>query len=608
MPAKKKQDDQEADNASEQTNEKVETVSAKRVIYTEIDDEVTSVYDKIKATKGNNIYIVVPKRAILFQSVVNLKILKRKAEDDNKKIYLITNDKNGIHLAQKTGIEVYDKSNSEGKSGLFSSEPDDDRLKITPLKASVNATYEETPTRTTERKLSIGEILHNSKGKRAIDISKIRTAEKKPEVVKSRSKFVIVAPNRHALIGLIAVSLIILLVIVYVALPGVTVYLTPTATVLEKSVNITLADSQKNRAELETNPSHTVAAYPISTKVSKAISQYATGKKFSEKGANASGKITIINTTNNAWPLIPKTRFQTKDGLVFRIAGSITVPAATAQGSGKVEAFVIADQVDAYEGIIGERGNIGPSSFFLPGLKADSQSKLYGESYEQMKGGVTDYLTYVTAEDIETSKIRLKDELIKSALSDLKVAVQQKAELVGQGTNYTLLEGDNQALKVSEPKITIDQSLVGKELMEFKVSGEVDVSGVYYDHDAMLEILKNELLLKKSPQKELVRINEGSTTYRIFQWDEDTGKIKITANIKGIEQFEIDPDKENGLRLLEKIREHIAGLDIEEAKIYIQNLPEINKVEIESWPAWSPTVPSLTDNIDFEIRDAVQAE
>ncbi|MEK7085705.1 MAG: hypothetical protein AAB953_01680, partial [Patescibacteria group bacterium] len=292
----------------------------------------------------------------------------------------------------------------------------------------------------------------------------------------------------------------------------------------------------------------------------------------------------------------------------FRIAGSITVPAATAQGPGKVEAFVIADQVDAYEGIIGERGNIGPSSFFLPGLKADSQSKLYAESSEQMKGGVTDYLTYVTAEDIETAKIRLKDELIKSALSDLKVAVQQKAELVGQGTNYTLLEGDNQALKLGEAKITVDQSLVGKELMEFKVSGEVDVSGVYYDHDAMLEILKNELLLKKSPQKELVRINEESTTYRIFQWDENTGKIKITANIKGIEQFQIDPDKENGLRLLEKIREHIAGLDIEEAKIYIQNLPEINKVEIESWPAWSPTVPSLTDNIDFEIRDAVQAE
>ena len=53
---------------------------------------------------------------------------------------------------------------------------------------------------------------------------------------------------------------------------------------------------------------------------------------------------------------------------------------------------------------------------------------------------------------------------------------------------------------------------------------------------------------------------------------------------------------------------HIAGKDIEDAKLYIQNLPEINKVEIESWPAWSPTIPGIEDNIEFEVRDAVEAQ
>ena len=62
------------------------------------------------------------------------------------------------------------------------------------------------------------------------------------------------------------------------------------------------------------------------------------------------------------------------------------------------------------------------------------------------------------------------------------------------------------------------------------------------------------------------------------------------------------------MRLLEKIKEHIAGKNIEEAKLYIQNLPEINKVEIDIWPVWSPTIPSIPDNIEFEIRDAVAAE
>ena len=121
----------------------------------------------------------------------------------------------------------------------------------------------------------------------------------------------------------------------------------------------------------------------------------------------------------------------------------------------------------------------------------------------------------------------------------------------------------------------------------------------------MLDMLKSELLLKKSSRKELLRINEDSTSYRIFEWNDQSGKIKLTANIKGIEQFSIDPDKESGQKLLQKIRDHIAGKDIDAAKSFIQNLPEVNKVEIDSWPAWAPTVPNIPDNIEFEIRDAV---
>lgn len=598
MAAKKKTKEEKTDKV----------VPPKKVVYAEIDDEVTTLYDKLKQTNTKGIYIVVPKRAILFQSLVNLQILKRKAEDDGKEIFLITNDKNGIHLAQKIGIEVYDKANPEGKSALFTSEGEDEKLKITPLKASINAVEEDAPTRMAEKKLSIGEILRKIKGRTTIDISKIKTAEKKQDTQKTKSKFVIIAPNRQALIAMVSITLIILLVIIYVALPGVTIYLTPTASVLEKSVNITLADAQKNRAELETHPSHEIASYPISTRVSKTITQYATGKKFSDKGANASGNLTIVNTMNSERPLVTQTRFQTNEGIVFRIADDIVVPAADNNGPGKIEAYVVADQVDSTGSIVGSRGNIGPSRFFLPGLKGDNQNKVYAESTVEMKGGVTDYMTFVTQQDLDAAKSRIKDELTKTAIDELRKSIKDKAALAGQTANYDLLQGDSQAITTGEVQIQVDESLINQQITEFQVTGNMDVAGLYYDHDAMLEILRDELLLKKSPQKELLRINEGSTTYRIFQRDEATGKIKITANIKGVEQYQIDPEKENGAQLLEKIREHIAGLDIEEAKIYIQNLPEINKVEINSWPAWSPTIPSLTDNISFKISDAVEAQ
>ena len=56
-----------------------------------------------------------------------------------------------------------------------------------------------------------------------------------------------------------------------------------------------------------------------------------------------------------------------------------------------------------------------------------------------------------------------------------------------------------------------------------------------------------------------------------------------------------------------KIKEHIAGKDIDEATFYMQNLPEIDRVEIKSWPFWAPTLPTVPDNIEFTIQSDEEA-
>ena len=76
----KKQISDEFEVADKKTD-KSQVISAKKVVYIEIDDEVTSVYDRIKNLKIKHIYLVVPRRSVLFQSIVNLKILKRKKKN-----------------------------------------------------------------------------------------------------------------------------------------------------------------------------------------------------------------------------------------------------------------------------------------------------------------------------------------------------------------------------------------------------------------------------------------------------------------------------------------------------------------------------------------------
>jgi hypothetical protein len=80
--------------------------SAKDTIYIDIDDEITGIIDKIRASDGKIVALVLPKRASVFQSVVNMKLLKRASEQAKKHLVLITSETGLLPLAGAVGIYV----------------------------------------------------------------------------------------------------------------------------------------------------------------------------------------------------------------------------------------------------------------------------------------------------------------------------------------------------------------------------------------------------------------------------------------------------------------------------------------------------------------------
>lgn len=579
-----------------------------KAIYIDIDEELPSILEKIDAGKVRNLYLVIPERSKICQSAINLKILKKRAEGQGKKIVLLTNDYRVANFANQENIALVNKVSANGEPSLFSMQDVDDKLRITPLKASVNSLEEEGPTRLAEKKLSIGQLLKNSKGgnRKVKNVSRVESPIKtsaKKDVEKERA--MILGPNRHALISLVVISLFILMIIIYIALPGVTIYLTPAASVIEKSLNVTLADPAKNAGLLQGRTTQAIASYPVTVEVSATVEHDATGKQLSANSKNATGKLVVYNENTTSWPLVEKTRFQTNDGLVFRIREGVTIPAAKDGKPGQLEVSVFADALDANEEPIGDRGNIAPSKLFLPGLSEANREKIYAENLTPMTGGTSDQATYVSRQDLEAAKSKLEKDLLAMAIEQMELEVETMSAELSEG-EYVLLEGDG-ALKMDDVRVRIPEGLEGSEADNFELEGSLRVRGVFYDQNQMLDILRNELMAKKSPQKELVRINDSSASYRIFEWDEAGGRIKVTANIKGIEQFDISPESSNGKNLLRKIKERIAGKEIAEAEDYIRNLPEINKVEIDSWPAWAPTIPKIMDNIEFEVKPALTA-
>jgi len=78
----------------------------KQVIYVDVDDEITAIIDKINATSARVIALVLPKRSTVFQSVVNMKLLKRRADSAKKNIVLITSETALMPLAGIAGLYV----------------------------------------------------------------------------------------------------------------------------------------------------------------------------------------------------------------------------------------------------------------------------------------------------------------------------------------------------------------------------------------------------------------------------------------------------------------------------------------------------------------------
>lgn len=78
----------------------------KATIYVDVDDEITSIIDKVRSSDGKVVALVLPKRATVLQSIVNMKLLKRTAENAKKHLVLVTTEAGLLPLAGSVGLHV----------------------------------------------------------------------------------------------------------------------------------------------------------------------------------------------------------------------------------------------------------------------------------------------------------------------------------------------------------------------------------------------------------------------------------------------------------------------------------------------------------------------
>lgn len=588
---------EETKSSKKATSKKVELtkIPLKDVLYVEIDDEVGGIFDRLQAKTSKTVYLVVPKRSVLFQSIINVKILSRKASDIDKKIAFVTKDKSGIFFANKCNIKVYD-SVSEDKKELNAediSEPLTETLDDVKFGFSRGR-----PTKTEHEKKSISEITEEKLQEPfVIRVRKfLREGVKNRKKKNTRPKSSVF--NRPVFASMIVASAFLLFLITYIALPNATVVIKPNLVPISERVRVTLLDSEKNENLLRSADSREVPSYPINPGfLEKTIDFKATG--VDPDAPRSTGSITILNKESDNVALIPDTRFVTSDGVIFRIKNYVALYGGSEAAPSTATVEVYAAEADINGLPIGSKGNIKDGTeLYVLNFDETRRKTFYALANGNFEGGITSDERIVTEADIEAAKAMAAKELTEEITNLLADIVREQNR--ENGTNLTFLE-DREAINLGEAEVFIGEDIVGRKVDVFQATARIQASGVAFDRDEFLEILRDKITLRQSPDKTLTEIDEEGVTYNVVSVDFENGITEVDAQISGVEKFNLSLDKQAGMNLHKKIQEHIVGLTVDEATSYVENLPQVESATIKTWPFWAPTVPASPKNIKIQI-------
>ncbi|OGL66215.1 hypothetical protein A3B21_02000 [Candidatus Uhrbacteria bacterium RIFCSPLOWO2_01_FULL_47_24] len=281
------------------------------------------------------------------------------------------------------------------------------------------------------------------------------------------------------------------------------------------------------------------------------------------------GKLTLVNTTTAAQPLVATTRLFSPDSRVLlRMKSGATVPA-----NGKVEVNVYQDGTDPDWGF-----DIG-TQFTFPGLNVAKQKLIYGENTERLSGDTSVQVRVVTADDLE----KAKGAIIEKALAKVKEDFAK--------TPAAALGG---VVATTEVQEVIFDAKKGDEKQTFSGKAKIKAELLSYDKAALEKIALEKISANIPSDRELVKFNKDAIIARIKNVNSQTGEAQLAVYADGEVRLNaaspiLDPVK-------------IAGMLPDEAKQYLQSFDAIEAVEIRLFPSWQKRIPTIPDRIKIVIK------
>jgi hypothetical protein len=553
----------------------------KDTIYVDIDDEITGIIDKVRGSSAKVTALVLPKRAGVFQSIVNMKLLKRAADEADKNLVLITSEAGLLPLAGAAGVHVAKTLSSKPEIPMA---PKLEDASEDAIDEAGNA--QPTPQDgTSQPPADTGgvETLQLDDDELPADAAadaKTPPAAKKPSAAKSakdKGKKGFNIPNfskfRKKIIfgGIILLLLIIGIILGLIILPKATINIKTDAQNVPVNLNLNLSTTATQLDDSSTTP--TLPAKLASEQKTYTQQVPSTGQK--NHGNKASGQVTITNCVDSGSAVtLPAGTGFSSSGNTYISQQSVTIPGSKFQGrSGPCDntgkAAVI---INAQSG--GSAANMpAGASFSISG----GPSGLTAQG-GTISGGTDNIVKTVNENDINNAKAKIatNDNLEKQSLKDnlKKDGYFAITSTFSSGTPNT-----TQSAQVGD----VANNVTVTEVITYTMFGakEKDLNAVV---DAAV---KNQVDTSKQ-----VILSRG-LNQAVFGVDSSNGSgAQLTLQTTA----EVGPDLN-----INNIRQSALGKKPADVKSEVGSNPDITDVKVTLSPFWVSSVPKKESKVKVVI-------
>lgn len=298
-----------------------------------------------------------------------------------------------------------------------------------------------------------------------------------------------------------------------------------------------------------------------------------------EVEAQAVGTIFVYNKHSpDSVRLVTNTRFQSPDGLIYKIKDSAVIPGYTKDAGGAIQPGVTT--ADVYADEVGAQYNINPTRFTIPGFTGEPEfENLYAESISNFAGGFDGLKFIIDQSELETAEQALQLDLRNSLLE--RIEVEKPAGFIKFDGAVTFTYETLPAVEYGENLATIKQ----KAVMRIPLFAEEDFARYiaaatvpgYEDEDVRLE---NPTVLNFS--------YESSTTSSSNIAEQMDLKFKLEG--RPVIVWEYDAGR---------LKTDLLGKNRTALNAILGGYPSIEQAKAVIRPFWKTTFPDSLDDITF---------